>query len=344
MLMCLLLLLCDLAHASGRVELPAGEPAGPWGPPLAAAGLSLTDPSGSPDVSLLDQGGVWQIQLKSGERVAVNAPVTPAERVDLAMLISSLVQPAEALPWESVAPPPALPPPPSRPVSPPRPGPRAPAPPPSSPPVAPPAPSPPEVSPPSLVLPAAPAPLPLAALPPILPALLIPAPAPPSRPPIHLWTELAVRGGARVDATLTPVLQLGAGAELGRWRLGGRAQTAAAAMLVDLGEDRAQRASDLGLGLWVAPTPQLDLGLITSLSWRTWSQEDTQVARAMVPVLGVDLHTALPLTRRLDLTPGLSLERDLRGSTAQVGARDPQPLSPWSFSAGVGVMLNDGDQ
>lgn len=327
-------LLLGSALAAGRIALPAGEASAGWTESLRTAGLTLAATPEGADVTLTDLGATWRVVLRGGATLEVREPKTAAEREDLAMLLASLARPADPLDWRSLPPPPP----------PARPRPRPPRPPRPAPPVAPPRPT---MQPEPQQIAGA-APLALMAVPVELSSaapLGLPEPlAHARRPRPTPWVALSLAGSARVDLAPTPGLELAIGLERPRWRLGVAAGLDRAAALTSLSGARTERAIDAALGLWARPLPALDLGLLGGADYRTWAQDDAVVQRAIVPVLGLDLRADLPLVGPLALVPELSVRRDLLLAAAIVGDAEPVPLSPWTWSAGLGLRLRGGDR
>lgn len=351
-----LLYVCAEAWAAERVALPPGEPASAWAAALEAAGLELAGPGEAAEAVLREESGAWRLVVNNATSVRITPPQTPEARVDLAMLVASLVEPAKGLGWDSVGADPAPPPPRGRGAAP------LPAPAPARKPAAVPRPAAPE-PPRAPTLPPPPAPAsqaPEAAARLLtLSGLLVAPPQPPvesrlaelgparaeSAPsPLAAWADLGLAAEGRTDAALAPGLAGGGGLAGRRWRAGFRAFFLEDALLTALGEERAVRARALSLGLWGRPLPALEAGLQAGATWRTYTQEGDVVEQAMNPVFGAELRALVPLAGPLALAPGLGATHDLFPTVARVGQDPSIDLSPWAFQAGFWLVLQTGDR
>lgn len=325
---------------AATVALPPGEPIAPWAPALEVAGLHLAAPREA-ELVLSAAGDRWEVSSRAALRVTVRAPRTPEERADLALLLSSLVQPAESLGWEVVGP--AKPP---KPPPPPPPRPRASA-------KTPAAPSPDLVKvgkvsrlgifdqeriapgePVSDLASGAGAPI-LSLAPLSLPEA---PPLPSERPPRYLWLEAGVQGCARAGLDPTGGSSLSLGLGRGPWRAGLRVLDEGEVALETLGEDRHVRGASGQAGLWFLPVEPLGLGLGAALSRRVYAQgeEDLQVER--LPALWGEARAEPALGPGLRLAVGLRAARELSVTELWVGADLEEKLAPWVFSGSVGLL------
>ncbi len=355
--LCALASLASPVLAAATVALPSGEAPAPWGPALRGSGLQLAS-SGEADLVLIASGDHWVVRTPDGLAATVRAPRTPEERADLAVLLSSLVEPAEALDWDLVG------------------SPRRPPPAPVRPPVRSPAP------PSGLATPsinhlkeneiskarifeleqtdpseAAPAPsdlMPTLALSQI--PLSFPEPLRPPRvaDPLYLWLEAGAQVSARAELSPSGGSQVSVGLGRGAWRAGLRLYDEGEADLVALGEGRRVRGASGQAGLWWSPRVPVVLGTGGAVSRRVYSQgaDDLQVVRT--PSLWAETRAEPALGPGLRLAVGLRAAREIRLTELWVGQAQEGELGPWALSGalslvgsrsiGRGTSVGEGDQ